>query len=176
MEASHVQSGVYNSVQDGVSTSYLPSVAPLQGLKQLYLHNLIRDTHHRGRYVLLKTIGPTQVILTDTVVYVHMEDAIGEIALVQFQHRIGNHHLHVESAPGDRVCIIKEPYFRPLINGNYGLGVDHMSDFNWLPKLDVRIPQKWKPRSLESAMTATQLKDSGNEALKSGKLLTAIEL
>lgn len=73
------------------------------------------------------------------------------------------------------VCIIKEPYFKVMSDGGYGLRVDHVSDIVWLAPNDDRVPLAWQPR-INEVKEAGKLKEEGNAALKSGKLHTAIEM
>ncbi|KAL9067453.1 MAG: hypothetical protein Q9161_006885 [Pseudevernia consocians] len=71
----------------------------------------------------------------------------------------------------ERVCIIKESWYIMITNGCYGIRVDHVSDVTWLPKADGRMALEWRPQSDGIAITATQLKDNGNDARKMGKQL-----
>jgi len=70
---------------------------------------------------------------------------------------------------------VKEPYFKVMNDGNYGLRVDHLSDVTWLSPDDERIPIGWRARISELEKTAETLKKEGNLALKAGKLNIAIE-
>ena len=58
METPNTKDGVYSSVQTGPSTLLHPSTPPLEEIKQLYLSDLRRDSHHPGGYVLLKVTSP----------------------------------------------------------------------------------------------------------------------
>ena len=74
------------------------------------------------------------------------------------------------------VCIVKEPYFKTMSDGCYGLRVDHISDIIWLSPDDERIPLNWRSQVTELEKDAEDLKVTGNGALKVGKVHQAVEL
>ena len=71
------------------------------------------------------------------------------------------------SVATNAICLIKEPYFKVMNDGDYGLRVDHVSDFIWLGYDNERIPSQWQPR-LTTIQTASTLKEEGNAAIKAG--------
>ena len=62
-----------------------------------------------------------------------------------------------------------------MADGGYGIRVDHVSDVLWLPKADERMSLEWRPRLENIDMTATEMKNNSNDALKMGKLIKTIE-
>lgn len=50
-EVSHVHSSFIPSL-------YQPSITPLKDLKELFIKDLRLETHHRGNYILLRSITP----------------------------------------------------------------------------------------------------------------------
>jgi len=81
----------------------------------------------------------------------------------------------MRSSSLENVCIVKEPYFKVMNDGGYGLRVDHVSDILWLALNDDRVPLAWQPRVSE-LKDAEKLKEDGNAALKAGKLHKAVEM
>ena len=172
MEELDHQGGIYIPVQAALPTPYIPSLLPCQGLKQVYVRDLRPNTHHHGVYVLLRAITPP-LRMAATILIV--EDGTGDVVKLQL-YKLGEDILSaVDVIPEGRVCIIKEPWYKMMVDGGYGIRVDHVSDVLWLPKADERMPLKWRPRSASIEMTATEMKNNGNDASKMGKLLEAIE-
>ena len=104
-----------------------------------------------------------------------VEDETGDVAKLQLYKLDEDIQSAVGVIPEGRVCIIKEPWCKMMADGGYGIRVDHVSDVLWLSKADKRMPLKWRTRSKDFDMTATEMKHNGNDALKMGKLLEAIE-
>ena len=168
----HLQGRTYFSFPAGLPNPYPPSVAPLQELKQLYLNDLRPNTHHRGGYLLLRAITPP---LRKASVDSILEDEVGDAVLFQLYQQDEDIQPAVEVIPEGRVCIVKEPWYKTMTDGKHVLRADHLSDIMWLTKADGRMPLKWRPQTNKNNKTATQLKDKGNDALKMGKPLEAIE-
>ncbi len=168
METLDIQGGLYDSVHPGFANPYLPSVAPFQELQLVYLNELRPYFHHRGVYVLLRAITPSLRMAATLSIF---EDETGDAVMVQISHQDED----IQPVSEGRVCIIKEPWYKPMIDGGYGIRVDHISDVTWLPKADKRMSLKWRSQPNDHGMTSTQLKDNDNDALKAGKLFDAIE-
>lgn len=171
METHDIQDEGCDSIQAELPTPYLPSVAPFQGLKKVYLNDLRPYSHHRGVFILLRAITPP---LRMAAIVSVVEDEVGDAVTLH----LCQHNEDIQPAigviPEGRVCIVKEPWYRFMADGSYGIQVDHVSDVMWLPKADGRMPLKWRPQSDNIAMTAAQMKNNGNDALKMGKLFEAI--
>ena len=75
----------------------------------------------------------------------------------------------------DDVFIVKEPYFRVMADGNYGLRVDHVSDFVRIDPCDKRVPIQWAPRVIDLDNTANDWKLKGNDALKLEQYRDAVQ-
>lgn len=164
---------LYMIHQSWVAAPYPPSVAPLSTLKKLYIKDLQLETHHRGFYSLLRVATPT---VTMTAVMAVMEDERDDGVMFQlYQQEDEDHRPGEEVVQIQHICIIKEPYFKVMNDGGYGLRVDHLSDIIWLSPDDERIPLGWRARISEIGKTAEALKDEGNLALKAGKLNDAVE-
>lgn len=174
METPDIQGGVHNSGQAGPSTTLLPTIFPPQDFKQLYLDDLRRDSHHRGAYVLLKATTPPKRM--STAIHFLLEDEVGNTVSVQLHRQGADLQAAAENLLVGSVCIIKEPWYKMTTDGSYGLHVDHVGNVSWLPKVDARMPLKWRPQPRGTAKTAMQLKDSGNDALRVGNLGIAIEM
>ena len=160
--------------QSWVAPPYPPSVAALGSLRKLLLKDLYLETHHRGSYVLLRAATPSNVM---TAVLAIMEDEKGDGVVFQlYQQRADDYRTVGDVIQEGSICIVKEPYFKVMIDGGYGLRVDHVSDIVWLSADDEKIPAAWKPRISDLEKDAMELKEEGSRALKAGKLYEAAEM
>ncbi|KAL9609961.1 MAG: hypothetical protein Q9167_005313 [Letrouitia subvulpina] len=165
--------GRYMIHQSWVAPPYPPSVAPFGTLKKCYLNELRLETHHRGFYVLLRVATPPT---TMTAVMAILEDERDDGVVFQLYQQEDEDHRHGELiVQPQRVCIVKEPYFKIMNDGGYGIRVDHVNDVIWLSLDDERIPLGWRARITEINKSAETLKEEGNVALKAGKLHGAVE-
>ena len=159
--------------QSWVAEPYPPSVAPLPTLKKLHINEMQLETHHRGSYALLRMVTPSNVM---TAVMFVVEDEKGNGTMLQvYQQEDTEYGLAEDIAQTGDVCIVKEPYFKIMSNGDYGLRVDHVTDVIWLAQDDDRIPSGWAPRISEVDKTAKALKEEGNTALKAGEITKAVK-
>ena len=157
-----------------VPPPYQPSVAPLAELEKITLKDLRLETHHRGSYLLLRTITPGLMM---TGVMVVMEDESGDgVHFTLYQQRDEEYRTAEQVLSEKTVFIVKEPYFKLMNDGGHGIRVDHISDLVQLSTGDERIPAKWQPRISELDQGATALKDDGNRELKAGKMYDARSL
>ena len=160
--------------QSWVASPYPPSVASLESLKKVFLSDLCLETHHRGSYLLLKVATPPN---TMTAVMAIMDDEKGDATMVQlYQQKNTDNGLGEEVVQKERVCIVKEPYFKIMNDGGYGLRVDHVSDVIWPLSDDERIPRVWRTQENKVEETAEKLKAEGNVAMKAGNLTGAMEM
>ena len=156
-----------------VAAPYAPSVEPLKTLKKLHIKDLRLETHHRGNYIMLRVATPPN---TMTAVMVIAEDEQGSgVMLMVYQQEDTEYGLAEDIAQVGGVCIVKEPYFKTMSNGDYGVRVDHVTDIVWLAEDDEMIPFRWGPRNTRVEKTAMELKVTGNAALKARDLNKAVE-
>ncbi|KAL8694772.1 MAG: hypothetical protein Q9218_000618 [Villophora microphyllina] len=159
--------------QSWVAAPYPPSVAPFEALKKIYLKGLQLETRHVGCYALLRVATPPT---TMTAVMAILEDEKDDAVVFQlYQQEDQDHRPDEGVVRPQRVCIVREPYFKIMNDGGYGLRVDHISDVIWLSSDDERVPLGWGPQISEVDKTAQTLKEEGNLALGTGKLDLAIE-
>lgn len=146
-----------------ISSSYLPCSTSMSELKPVAIKNLQLETHHRGTYLLLRSITlPYRM----TAIVAVMEDENEDVVLLQ---------LYQQEAESDRsaadiinvgtVLLVKEPYFKVMGDGEYGIRVDHLSDVIHLKRDDARIPKAWQPGLIEIQLSAESLKAQGNRSM-----------
>ena len=160
--------------QSWVGPPYPPSKAVLEDLKKLVLKDLRLETHHRGFYVLLRAAAPSHLM---TAVMTIMEDENGDGVVFQlYQQKADNYRAAEEVIQEGSLYIVKEPYFKVMNDGGYGLRVDHVSDLILLSVDDERVPAAWKPRITELEKNAMELKDEGNRVLSAGMPYKAAQM
>lgn len=123
-----------------ISETYPPSTQSLSTLSKIMINDLRLETHHRGRYLLVRAATPPDKVIAIMNI---VEDEDGEVVLLQVynQDESGDFN-HV--VPYGTVCVVKEPYFKTTGDGGDGLRVDHVSDIVFLNPLDARIPREWR--------------------------------
>jgi hypothetical protein len=155
-----------------VSSPYLPSIAPLKDLKKLFIQDLRLETHHSGTYILLRSITPPTRM---TAIMSIMEDEKEEAIMLQVYQQAEEKERPVADILKEKdIVLIKEPYFKIMGDGEYGLRVDHVSDIMWIEAGDERVPLPWYPQIKDSDKTANDWKLEGNENMKRDKYWSAI--
>lgn len=150
---------------------YLPSVAPFRALKKMPLKDLQLETHHRGRYLLLRVVTPPRIL---TGIVVIMDDEANQVVAVRlYQQEEESYRPARVRIKKNTACIIKEPYFKVMDNGDYGLRIDHVSDLIWLSDTDDRVPLHWRPHISKRDRMADKWKSEGDAAVKSGNFFEA---
>lgn len=105
---------------------YPPSTANLKDLTLIYIKDLRIGLHHRGSYLLVKSAtGPIRM----TALMAIVEDEKGDSVSIQIYQQPGEAVRPASSfiAKGD-AFIVKEPYFKVMSDGGYGLRIDHVGD------------------------------------------------
>lgn len=151
--------------------SYPPCVRPFSELKKATITNLLLETHHRGQYLLLRTITPTY---TMTAVMAVVEDENGSVLLLQLY----NHEEELSGAQSlekGTVIIVKEPYLKTMADGDLGIRVDHPSDIMFVPEFDELIPLSWRKGSIKGDEDSSFWKAKGNDHFKHGEYWSAIQ-
>jgi hypothetical protein len=157
-----------------IPPAYHPCTTPVAMLRRVYIADLQLETHHRGGYLLLRSITPPSRM---TAILAIMEDEKGDAILVQlYQQEDEVARKAVDIVNVGTILLIKEPYFKVMGDGEYGLRVDHLSDVINLDKDDTKVPQKWQPRLTEIGHTAESLKLRGNTAVREERYRDAITL
>lgn len=159
--------------QSWVAEPYPPSVAPLPTLKKIHINEMQLETHHRGSYALLRMATPSNVMTA--VIFIVEDEKENGIMLQVYHQEDTEYGLAKDIAQMGDVCIVKEPYFKIMGNGEYGLRVDHVTDIIWLAQDDDRVPLGWAPRISEVDIIAKALKEEGNAALKAREMNKAVK-
>lgn len=155
-----------------IPPSYLPCFTPMAELKPITIKNLQLEIHHRGTYLLLRSITPPNRM---TAIMAVMEDEDGNVILLQlYQQEDERSRPAADIVKVGTILLVKEPYFKVMVDGEYGLRVDHLSDVIHLTSGDAWIPKAWQPRRIKIELSAESLKTMGNISMGKKKYWDAI--
>lgn len=155
-----------------IPPSYLPCSTPMTELRPITIRNLQLETHHRGTYLLLRSITPPSRM---TAIMAIMEDEDGDAILLQlYQQEDERNRAAADVVKVGTILLVKEPYFKVMGDGEYGLRVDHLSDAVHLTSGDAWIPKAWQPRRIKIELSAESLKTRGNISMGKKRYWDAI--
>jgi len=108
-----------------IGDPYLPSAACHEKLQKIFIKDLQLETHHRGRYMLLRCAVPP--IRQNAIISV-VEDEAGDASTFSLYQQEPEHIRPAgDILKENSVLLLKEPYFK-VTAGGYGLRVDHPTD------------------------------------------------
>ncbi|KAH8768309.1 hypothetical protein F5883DRAFT_644096 [Diaporthe sp. PMI_573] len=146
-----------------IGEAYPPSVEPISSLTTILLHDLLLETHHRGRVLIVKTFGDP---IRKSGIHNAIEDVQGSVDRLSVYNLPSRTPLD-RVLPKSAVIAVKEPYFKATVDDGVMVRVDHPSDAVLLEPHDSSVPPQWQT-SLKATMTGSQLKEVGNTAFKQG--------
>lgn len=156
-----------------IPTAYLPCTSPVSSLKGIMIKDLRLETHHRGKLLLLRAITPPH---RWTGIMCLVEDENGEVATLQlYQQDDEPVRKAAQILDVGTILLVKEPYFKIMASGEYGLRVDHLSDVVHVDEDASIVPQTWRRRSSTKAISADSLRLEGNAAVGHGDCWLAIK-
>ncbi|KAJ5812101.1 TPR domain protein [Penicillium riverlandense] len=120
--------------------TYVPSIAPFRELNKVMIKDLVLETHHRGSYLLLRTVTPPD---TMTAILAIVEDEEGKVLVLQLYNQDSTRAAEDILDEG-AVLIVKEPYLKVMADGGYGIRVDHLSDVKFVPGHDELVAPSWR--------------------------------
>ncbi|KAL3420666.1 hypothetical protein PVAG01_07111 [Phlyctema vagabunda] len=157
-----------------IPAPYHPYHRSLGDLQEIHIRNLLLETHHRGKYILLRSITPPDRL---TAVMTIVEDEKGNAIMLQLYYQDEESvRATRDILPERTILALKEPYLKIMADGDYGLRIDHPSDLVYLPSDDQRIPSFWKTGIEESKLSAQDLRKQGNDYYNDANYPAAVEL
>ncbi|PYI35413.1 TPR domain protein [Aspergillus indologenus CBS 114.80] len=154
-----------------LSPAYAPCTTPLEHLTKVMVDNVKLETHHRGQYILLRTLTPTDFRV---VVGAVTEDEAGNVIMLQLH----NQETEVFARGGlseGTVLVVVEPYLHIPGISPCALRVDHPSDQRVLSDWDIMVPVQWRRQLVGPELGAMQWKAKGNDAFNAGGYRRAID-
>lgn len=156
-----------------IPDAYPPCTSSVSSLKSIMIKDLRLETHHRGRFLMLRSITPPDR-LTGIICLVEDEDE--EVTTLQiYQQDEETVRKATQIVDVGTIFLVKEPYFKTMANGEYGLRIDHLSDFVEIDEAAAIVPQTWQPRRSAKAISADALRLDGNAAISRGDFWLAIK-
>ncbi|KAJ5698294.1 hypothetical protein N7462_000299 [Penicillium macrosclerotiorum] len=151
--------------------AYTPCTLPFKEMSKIKIRDLSLETHHRGQYLLLRTITPTYEMTAVTAIVEDEDDEVLTLELYNQKNKLSS----ALNLPEGTILIVKEPYLRLLTENDYGLRVDHLSDIRFLPEFDNLVPLWWRDSIDSATVSATSWKEKGNEYFNDNVYRLAIE-
>ncbi|KAJ4988889.1 TPR domain-containing protein [Stagonosporopsis vannaccii] len=156
-----------------IPPAYLPCTTPIAQLTPILIRQLTLETHHQGRYLLLRAITPPNRM---TAIIVLAADRTEDVAVLQlYQHEDEDARPATDVVDVGTMLLVKEPYFKVMASGDYGLRVDHLSDIVHIEEGHPVLPKEWITHQPESEESAEGLKSKGDSAIGAGKYWEAIK-
>lgn len=163
----------FNLRSSFVPPAYVPCISPLSDLTKVMIRDLLLETHHRGSYLLLRSITPPDRM--NAVMAIVEDENMDTLMLQLYYQEEENERAAEEILEEGTVLIVKEPYFKLMSDGDHGIRVDHLSDITHLPIYDERVPNCWQLRSAKHYASASAWKMKGNDYFNESKYDAAIE-
>lgn len=156
-----------------IEPAYPPCTSPINELRQVAIRNLQLETHHRGTYLILRSIAPPCRRMT--AIMALMEDDNGDVLMVELHQQEDE----IKRAAANivnvgTILLIKEPFLKFIAAGEYVLRINHLSDAIYIRGDDARIPKAWKHQLIENEDSAESLKANGNLSIKKRRYWDAI--
>jgi len=156
-----------------IPPAYLPCTTPYAQLTPTAIKDLRLETHHRGTYLLLRATTPPNRM---TAIIVLVEDEHDDAILLQlYQQEEEDVRKATDIVDIGTILLIKEPFFKLMSSGDYGLRVDHLSDLVHVDKNDPILPKRWHKRIQEAEESAEVSKSKGDYAMGKGEYWKAIQ-
>ena len=154
-----------------IGEAYPPCMLPLSCLVPIPLRDLMLETQHRGRVLIVKTFCEP---LRMTSIQNAIEDELGDVD------RVSIYNLLPTVAPNKilpcgAIIAVKEPYYKLTADGGPIVRVDHPSDFVLLKPDNKSIPTRLAPQITKVDLSALSLREAGNAAFKRGDWQWAVD-
>ncbi|KAF7192172.1 Serine/threonine-protein phosphatase 5 [Pseudocercospora fuligena] len=150
----------YVMMQTVIGFAYPPSTKTLAELEPIALSQLLLETHHRGKVLIVRVFGHA---LRAQAAQVGIEDHNGIVERLSL-YNTDPAQPPQELLPSGAVFAIKEPYYKLTTDGGTCVRVDHPSNMLRLSPTDALLPIKFRSLQSSSKPSAASLKASGNEA------------
>ncbi|EED22941.1 TPR domain protein [Talaromyces stipitatus ATCC 10500] len=112
----------------------------LSDLKKVMIRYITFETHHRGSYILVRAVIPTDRM---TAIMAVAEDKKGDVLMLQLYNQGKDLASDIRLVEGT-VMLTKEPYLKMMADGDYSLRVGHLSDIKFIPDHDSLVPSVWR--------------------------------
>jgi hypothetical protein len=171
MRQGRANSKTFNMRSSLIPPAYTPCSSLFCDLTKVMIKDLLLETHHRGTYLLLRSVTPPDRM---TAVMAIVEDEEKDVLMLQLYYQEPENERAAEEILGEgTVLIVKEPYLKLMSDGDYGIRVDHLSDVIYPSMYDERVPDCWQVT--EDHDSAGAWKAKGNDYFNGSKYRDAIK-
>ncbi|KAK3114277.1 hypothetical protein LTR53_007562 [Teratosphaeriaceae sp. CCFEE 6253] len=154
-----------------IGAAHPPSTTPVADLKPMLISDLLLETHHTGRVLILRAFAHPRRLQS---VQNGVEDEDGKVdRLAVYNTDPGIAHERILLR--DAIIAVKEPFYKATADGGYTIRVDHPSDLIRLSGTDDLVPPRLAPGLTELDIKASKIKAQGNDPYVKKDYLTAIE-
>lgn len=153
-----------------VGEPYQPCIVALSSLKAISLRDLKLETHHRGRFLVVKTFCEPMRIAS---IINAVQDQNGDVDRIALHNFPVNVHIN-GIIPKDVIFAVKEPYYTLAIDGRVIIRIDHPSDLVRLHSDSTFVPSSMLSTPVPCP-SAAEMKELGNAAFKRRDWQTAEE-
>jgi hypothetical protein len=110
-----------------------------------------------------------------TAIIAIVEDERGDVLKIQLYQQVDEDERRAtDIIDVGTMLLIKEPFFKVMGDGEYGLRVDHLSDVVTIDNADNRVPKAWRPKVTEM-QNSIVLRAAGNSAMGEKEYWKAIK-
>ena len=114
---------------------YVPCTSPISELRYVAIKDLQLETHHRGTYLMLRSITPPSRM---TAIMAIMEDENGDVMMLQLYQQEDEGKLAAADILNvGTILLVKEPYFKD--HGRWGGWLARRSSLWCLPRREKRF-------------------------------------
>ncbi|KAG9977713.1 SET domain-containing protein, partial [Aureobasidium melanogenum] len=145
-----------------LSEAHTPSACSMASLSKIMLRDLSMETHHYGMMLVLRAVS-VSAMHSSMQNCIAVEDENGDYELLTIHDFAVTNHLSREIQIGS-FFVVKEPFFRTVLDEACVLCIDHPSDILFLDVDDLMLPHAWRTDVVKNS--PTQWKQAGNEALR----------
>lgn len=94
------------------------------------INELRLETHHRGRYLLLRCFFRS---LRTNAIHAVVEDENEDALILELYVQEDESVRPARETMHEKIIVVEEPYFRHMSESEYCVRVDHIGDILWLP-------------------------------------------
>ncbi|KAK5050943.1 hypothetical protein LTR84_003502 [Exophiala bonariae] len=157
---------------------HTPCASALRDLRKIMVGDLGLKNHHRGSYLLSRSLASPR--RTDAGLVAVVEDENKNLIEMSLHHQAEEDERAGEDFLGiGKVLIVKEPYIVKIIDDSdeerLAIRVEHASDVIFLPEWDERIPNFWQKYIVPDLIPVSMWKAQGNFHFGKARYFSAIE-
>lgn len=117
----------------------------------MFISDLQLGTHHCGNYLVRSTAPPNRMTAVMAII---VDEREGPVMLQAYQQDDKNVRPATSVIKQNNAFLVKEPYFKVIVDGDYRLHIYNVSNLVCIETHDERLRKKWSPRVFDTSKTA----------------------